>query len=198
MSLSRSYRNLVGSKHRSCLSASCQFRAIPPRHASQSNFVRYASTKPPSSSATTAKGGSAAAVSRSRHVESHPKRTTGPVIRSSGRNTSSTPSAARAAPAPASTTQTPSPTTDAVRAAEQREMQLRWARIRRQDERKQQMEEEERKKQAKREYQEKYNTKARKWTSSIIALPILLVTTYYLVDRCEYRLIRERWLTLDC
>jgi hypothetical protein len=33
------------------------------------------------------------------------------------------------------------------------------------------------------EYQKRYNTAARKWVSSMIALPILLVTSYYLFDR---------------
>ncbi|KAJ4167574.1 hypothetical protein NW754_011393 [Fusarium falciforme] len=33
------------------------------------------------------------------------------------------------------------------------------------------------------EYKKRYNSAARKWTASIIALPILLVTSYYLFDR---------------
>lgn len=33
------------------------------------------------------------------------------------------------------------------------------------------------------EYQKRYNTAARKWVSTIIALPILIVTSYYLFDR---------------
>ncbi|RTE74741.1 hypothetical protein BHE90_010804 [Fusarium euwallaceae] len=33
------------------------------------------------------------------------------------------------------------------------------------------------------EYQKRYKSAARKWTASIIALPILLVTSYYLFDR---------------
>lgn len=36
------------------------------------------------------------------------------------------------------------------------------------------------------QYQKRYKSAARKWTSSIIALPILLVTSYYLFDRCEF------------
>lgn len=39
------------------------------------------------------------------------------------------------------------------------------------------------KKEAKKEYTKKYNTAARKWVSSIIALPIFFVTSYYLFDR---------------
>ncbi|RSL50846.1 hypothetical protein CEP54_011712 [Fusarium duplospermum] len=35
------------------------------------------------------------------------------------------------------------------------------------------------------EYQKRYKSAARKWTASIIALPILLVTSYYLFDRCK-------------
>ncbi|KAL2676590.1 hypothetical protein Neosp_010354 [[Neocosmospora] mangrovei] len=34
------------------------------------------------------------------------------------------------------------------------------------------------------EFQKRYKSAARKWTASIIALPILLVTSYYLFDRC--------------
>ncbi|KAI8714117.1 hypothetical protein NCS52_01131100 [Fusarium sp. LHS14.1] len=33
------------------------------------------------------------------------------------------------------------------------------------------------------EFQKRYKSAARKWTASIIALPILLVTSYYLFDR---------------
>ncbi|KAJ3474423.1 hypothetical protein NLG97_g9854 [Lecanicillium saksenae] len=33
------------------------------------------------------------------------------------------------------------------------------------------------------EYQARYKSAARRWTSTIIALPILLVTSYYLFDR---------------
>jgi hypothetical protein len=47
------------------------------------------------------------------------------------------------------------------------------------------------KKEAKKEYTKKYNTAARKWVSSIIALPIFFVTSYYLFDRCEYCRLRE-------
>lgn len=34
------------------------------------------------------------------------------------------------------------------------------------------------------EYKERYKSAARRWTATIIALPILLVTSYYLFDRC--------------
>ncbi|KAG6001969.1 hypothetical protein E4U21_003605, partial [Claviceps maximensis] len=33
------------------------------------------------------------------------------------------------------------------------------------------------------DYQKRYNTAARKWVSTMIALPILIVTSYYLFDR---------------
>lgn len=46
--------------------------------------------------------------------------------------------------------------------------------------------EEAKKQLAKKEYQKRYNSAARKWVSSIIALPILLVTSYYLFDRREF------------
>lgn len=33
-------------------------------------------------------------------------------------------------------------------------------------------------------YKARYQSAARRWTGTIIALPILLVTSYYLFDRC--------------
>lgn len=39
------------------------------------------------------------------------------------------------------------------------------------------------KREEERAYRKKYNTAARKWVSSIIALPIFFVTSYYLFDR---------------
>ncbi|KAJ6788070.1 hypothetical protein PWT90_02517 [Aphanocladium album] len=58
------------------------------------------------------------------------------------------------------------------------------------------------------EYQARYKSAARRWTLTIIALPILLVTSYYLFDRRKCRLsldlyggraknnmlIRKQWL----
>lgn len=40
----------------------------------------------------------------------------------------------------------------------------------------------------KRAYKKRYDRAARKWVSTIIALPILLVTSYYLFDRREFLL----------
>ncbi|UNI24809.1 hypothetical protein JDV02_010529 [Purpureocillium takamizusanense] len=70
-----------------------------------------------------------------------------------------------------------------IRTAEVREAALRAARIRRASERGDRENEDARRKQERDEYQKRYNTAARKWVSSIIALPILLVTSYYLFDR---------------
>ncbi|TWU77482.1 hypothetical protein ED733_007069 [Metarhizium rileyi] len=36
---------------------------------------------------------------------------------------------------------------------------------------------------AKKDYQRRYDVAARKWVSTMIALPILIVTSYYLFDR---------------
>lgn len=36
------------------------------------------------------------------------------------------------------------------------------------------------------EYRARYKSASRRWTASMIALPILLVTSYYLFDRCEF------------
>lgn len=41
------------------------------------------------------------------------------------------------------------------------------------------------KEQADKDYKKRYNTAARKWVSTIIAIPIMLVTSYYLFDRCR-------------
>ncbi|KAH6877185.1 hypothetical protein B0T10DRAFT_464886 [Thelonectria olida] len=76
-----------------------------------------------------------------------------------------------------------SPAQEAIRAAEARESALRAARLRRANQRQEDALEEHMKKEAKKEYTKKYNTAARKWVSSIIALPIFFVTSYYLFDR---------------
>jgi hypothetical protein len=58
--------------------------------------------------------------------------------------------------------------------------------MRRQAQKQDREEEAAKKREEEREYRKKYNTAARKWVSSIIALPIFLVTSYYLFDRCEF------------
>ncbi|KAK4078421.1 hypothetical protein PCL_07192 [Purpureocillium lilacinum] len=70
-----------------------------------------------------------------------------------------------------------------VRTAEAREAALRAARMRRASEREDRDKEDAHRRQEHDDYQKRYNTAARKWVSSIIALPILLVTSYYLFDR---------------
>lgn len=71
----------------------------------------------------------------------------------------------------------------ALRTAEARESALRAARMRRQAQKQDREEEAAKKREEEREYKRKYNTAARKWVSSIIALPIFFVTSYYLFDR---------------
>ncbi|KAF7553911.1 hypothetical protein G7Z17_g3260 [Cylindrodendrum hubeiense] len=125
----------------------------------------------------------AGTASRSREAQSKPSRTGRPSPPSPTiRITPSTPKVSRPAPSPASPV-APGPTKEAITAAEQREASLRVARLRRADKRQEEALEEAKKKLAKKEYQKRYNTAARKWVSSIIALPILLVTSYYLFDR---------------
>ncbi|KAL6849710.1 hypothetical protein ACO1O0_009253 [Amphichorda felina] len=68
---------------------------------------------------------------------------------------------------------------DAAEQAERRESQLRTARLRRVDQDAQQAAKEE----AQRTYKERYDGAARRWVSGIIAMPILLVTSWYLFDR---------------
>ncbi|KAL7939251.1 hypothetical protein V8C35DRAFT_286151 [Trichoderma chlorosporum] len=71
----------------------------------------------------------------------------------------------------------------ALRTAEARDSALRAARMRRLAQQQDRLAEEAKKKEEKREYKKRYNTAARKWVSTIIALPIMLVTSYYLFDR---------------
>lgn len=58
--------------------------------------------------------------------------------------------------------------------------------MRRQAQKQDREEEAAKKREEEREYRKKYNTAARKWVSSIIALPIFFVTSYYLFDRCMF------------
>lgn len=111
--------------------------------------------------------------------------------------TSSTMTAATAVAAEGSSSAT------ALRTAEARESALRAARMRRQAQKQDREEEAAKKREEEREYRKKYNTAARKWVSSIIALPIFLVTSYYLFDRREFLLPccwngigREEWFIL--
>ncbi|KAH0489407.1 hypothetical protein TgHK011_009839 [Trichoderma gracile] len=71
----------------------------------------------------------------------------------------------------------------ALRTAEMRESALRAARLRRLAQRQDRLAEEEKAKEEKRAYKRRYDGAARRWVSTIIALPILLVTSYYLFDR---------------
>ena len=78
-----------------------------------------------------------------------------------------------------------------MRTAEARESALRAARMRRQAEREDMKVEEAKRRLENDKYQKRYKSAARKWVSSLIALPILLVTSYYLFDRCEQCLTFE-------
>ncbi|KAL6887505.1 hypothetical protein HDV57DRAFT_488985 [Trichoderma longibrachiatum] len=72
---------------------------------------------------------------------------------------------------------------EALRTAEMRESALRAARLRRAAQRQDRRAEEARAAEERREYKRRYDGAARRWVSTIIALPILLVTSYYLFDR---------------
>lgn len=71
----------------------------------------------------------------------------------------------------------------ATKVAEAREAALRAARLRRSAETET---EAKLKSVEKKAYDKRYKTAARKWVSGMIALPILLVTSYYLFDRRKY------------
>jgi hypothetical protein len=60
--------------------------------------------------------------------------------------------------------------------------------MRRQAQKQDREEEAAKKREEEKEYKRKYNTAARKWVSSIIALPIFFVTSYYLFDRRMFSL----------
>ncbi|UKZ75773.1 hypothetical protein TrVFT333_003467 [Trichoderma virens FT-333] len=75
----------------------------------------------------------------------------------------------------------------ALRTAEARDSALRAARMRRLAQQQDRLAEETKKKEEKREYKKRYDVAARKWVSTIIALPIFLVTSYYLFDRLVLR-----------
>ncbi|KAJ6438723.1 Aminotransferase class-III [Purpureocillium lavendulum] len=72
-----------------------------------------------------------------------------------------------------------------VRTAEAREAALRAARMMRVSEKEERDNEDAQRRREHEEYRKRYKTAARKWVSSIIALPIMLVTSYYLFDRRE-------------
>ncbi|KAJ3507970.1 hypothetical protein NM208_g15888 [Fusarium decemcellulare] len=84
---------------------------------------------------------------------------------------------------PASSSEPESPDLEAIRAAEKKEALLRAARLRRTEQLREEASEEQKKEQAKKEYDNRYNTAARKYRLFIIAMPILLVTSYMLFVR---------------
>ena len=71
---------------------------------------------------------------------------------------------------------------DASLTAEQRDAQLRTARLRRVDQERERAAKEE----AEKDYKQRYNKAVGRWVRGIIAAPILLVTSYYLFDRREW------------
>ncbi|KOS23317.1 hypothetical protein ESCO_006631 [Escovopsis weberi] len=71
----------------------------------------------------------------------------------------------------------------ALRTAEAREAALRAARLRRHGEREERERQEAQRREQKRAYEARYKSAGRRWVSTIIALPILLVTSWYLFDR---------------
>ncbi|KAF4977108.1 hypothetical protein FZEAL_6296, partial [Fusarium zealandicum] len=71
----------------------------------------------------------------------------------------------------------------AIRAAERREATLQAGRRRRAEEQEQRALDKQREEEDRKEYEKRYKNATRKWVRSIIAMPILLVTSYYLFDR---------------
>lgn len=81
---------------------------------------------------------------------------------------------------------------EALRSAQAREAALRVARMRRLDERENCSQEVVEDKLKRDSFTGRYKSASRKWISTIVALPILLVTSYYLFDRREFA---HCWLT---
>ncbi|KAL6794223.1 hypothetical protein J3E68DRAFT_406202 [Trichoderma sp. SZMC 28012] len=132
--------------------------------------------------ATTSKSSANANASASRAVnKSASGSTSSPRISSSTTTTSATGTVAAEAGAGTASSAA------ALRTAEARDSALRAARMRRLAQQQDRLAEEAKKKEEKREYKRRYDTAARKWVSTIIALPILLVTSYYLFDRLALR-----------
>ncbi|KAF7561443.1 hypothetical protein G7046_g2671 [Stylonectria norvegica] len=186
-SMSKPQRLLLGQTRRKPYLFVCQWLAMAATDGPASYLSvarRAASTKPSPrrhSSAERARPSVDAANTKPREpadrIGRYPKQ---PALRASSRGVvepASHPQTTRAQP-PA-----PQPSPAAMRNAEAREASLRAARFRRATWRQEQAAEEEKKVLAQKDYQKRYNTKARKWVSSIIALPIALVTSYYLFDR---------------
>ncbi|KAL7897097.1 hypothetical protein HDV63DRAFT_405827 [Trichoderma sp. SZMC 28014] len=119
--------------------------------------------------------GYATTTTSSRMSQSAAKAMNKPPPGSTAASGTSTPTTTAAAEGPSSAA--------ALRTAEARESALRAARMRRQAQKQDREEEAAKKREEEREYKRKYNTAARKWVSSIIALPIFFVTSYYLFDR---------------
>ncbi|KAK7416784.1 hypothetical protein QQX98_004977 [Neonectria punicea] len=125
------------------------------------------------------------APSRSRDVPNKPSRTARPSPSSTVRTAPSGPSVSGQTSSPERPV-APGPSQDAIRAAMLREQALRIARLQRAGHREEEILGAQKKKLAQLDYTSRYNSAARKWVSSIIALPILLVTSYYLFDRREF------------
>lgn len=82
------------------------------------------------------------------------------------------------------------PTKDAFhKTAETRDAAVQVVRLKRAAEIKTKVETE---KANQKEYQKRYQSAARKWVSTMIALPILLVTSYYLFDRRKFTMPQAR------
>lgn len=143
-------------KAQSCCASTARGYATTPASSKTSPSAAKAIGKPPPGSVSSARVSGTSSTTAAATAEAE---------------ASSSPSAAAAA---------------ALRTAEARESALRAARMRRQAQKQDREAEAAKKREEEREYKKKYNTAARKWVSSIIALPIFFVTSYYLFDRCKF------------
>lgn len=88
-----------------------------------------------------------------------------------------------------------SPTAEAIAAAETRSAVLNAARLRRSLQREEEAAAKAKKDEEKKKYQKRYKSNTRKWISTMIALPIFFVTSYYLFDR---RKLNDIWGWVSC
>ena len=156
----------------------------------QSSPASTASTKPKATSGSTAAASSPyrmASKPQAQPKQSPAKVSTNHIRSTPTKKTGSVKSPVESSTAiPISPATSPAATADAVRTAEAREAALRAARLRRAAQREDAEAAMASKNEKQNESERRYKTAARKWVSTIVALPILLVTSYYLFDRCEW------------
>lgn len=196
MSLSRNCRALTSYGEKLCPCRSHRFVVDSASFARDFTHARSFATKPQAGSTATVKITTAQANSRPRPSPKHINILSSapskpelrrPTIPAPFPSPSSNPKAVKVPSVPGTKPLTaPLPEPDAVRAAESRERTLRAARLLQQEMRKKKAEEERQKLEDDKKYKKRYKSAARKWTSTIVAMPILLVTSYFLFGRCEY------------